>query len=152
MNKNLFGKTINVIYVPVGPFNCWKFWKILRVNPELWGSIIFEPKMANLPKRRVSTEKPLKQFWCTSLLLSLCKTFKQLLEQIQSYDHASFLGLKSPGCPEWVFFRKTINIILIYTLNSLNVQNWNINLPGVILCRFRHQNTGSGDTLFGHPN
>ena len=35
--------------LPIGPFHCAKFKKILTADPELWGCTIFEPKMVHLP-------------------------------------------------------------------------------------------------------
>ena len=41
---------ITFIYLPVGPFHCAKFKKILTTDSELWGCAIVGPKMAHLPK------------------------------------------------------------------------------------------------------
>ena len=60
-----------------------------------------------IASRRFLLEKPLIQFSCISLTLSLCKTFKTLSDWIQSYDDVSFLG------SEWPIFwgGKTITVI-----------------------------------------
>ena len=35
-------------HLPIGPFHCAKFKKILTADPELWGCAIFGPKMVHL--------------------------------------------------------------------------------------------------------
>ena len=35
-------------HLPIGPFHCAKFKKILAADPELWGCAIFGPKMVHL--------------------------------------------------------------------------------------------------------
>ena len=37
-------------HLPIGPFHCAKFKKILTADPELWGYLIFGPKMVHLPQ------------------------------------------------------------------------------------------------------
>ena len=37
-------------HLPIGPFHCAKFKKILTADPELWGCTIFGPKMVHLPQ------------------------------------------------------------------------------------------------------
>ena len=37
-------------HLPIGPFHCQKFKKILTLDPELWGWVIFGPKMVHLPR------------------------------------------------------------------------------------------------------
>ena len=37
-------------HLPIGPFHCAKFKKILTVDPELWRCTIFGPKMVHLPQ------------------------------------------------------------------------------------------------------
>lgn len=53
-------------HVPVSPFHSWKFLKNPWSKSKVMRMCIFCPKMANLPKRRDFSEKPLIQFWCTS--------------------------------------------------------------------------------------
>ena len=40
-------------HLPIGPFHCVKFQKILTADPELWGYTIFGPKMVRLPQTKV---------------------------------------------------------------------------------------------------
>ena len=37
-------------HLPIDPFHCAKFKKILTADPELWGCTIFGPKMVHLPQ------------------------------------------------------------------------------------------------------
>ena len=56
---------------------------------------------------------------------SLCKIFKKFLQQIQSYEDASFLGPKWFICTQqkMFFLKKMFNIILIYLLAPFIWQN-----------------------------
>ena len=36
-------------HLPIGPFHCATFKKILMLDPEFWGCTIFGPKMVHLP-------------------------------------------------------------------------------------------------------
>ena len=61
---------------------------------------------------------PLDPFYCKKLQ-------KKPLELIQSYNETSFLGPKWPICTvKPFFFRKTIDIIFMYLLALLTVQNF----------------------------
>ena len=49
--QNFFGTNhYYYFHLPIGPFHCAKFKKILTADPELWGCAIFGPKMAHFPK------------------------------------------------------------------------------------------------------
>ena len=49
--QNFFGTNhYYYFHLPIGPFHCAKFKKILPADPELWGCTIFGPKMAHFPK------------------------------------------------------------------------------------------------------
>ena len=48
--QNFFGTNRYYFHLPIGPFHCAKFKKILTADPELWGCAIFGPKMAHFPK------------------------------------------------------------------------------------------------------
>ena len=58
------------------------------------------------------------------LVLFIMQNFKKLLQQIQSYEYAPFLGPQWPICPKQKSFSKIINIILIYLLAPFIVQNF----------------------------
>ena len=51
-------------------------------------------------------KKQLIKFLFTYFPLSFCKTFKNFLEQIQSYEDVPFSGPKCPICPGQIFFGK----------------------------------------------
>ena len=63
------------------------------------------------------------------LVLFIMQNFKKLLQQIQSYEYAPFLGPQWPICPKQKSFSKIINIILIYLLAPFIVQNFKKILP-----------------------
>ena len=52
-------------HLPIGPFHCAQFKKVLTTDPELWRCIIFGPKVVHLPK----------QFFFGKLLLSFSSTY-----------------------------------------------------------------------------
>ena len=61
--QNFFGTNhYYYFHLPIGPFHCAKFKKILTADPELWGCTIFGPKMAHFPKW---------EFFSENLLMSL---------------------------------------------------------------------------------
>ena len=71
--QNFFGTNhYYYFHLPIGPFHCAKFKKILPADPELWGCAIFGPKMAHFPKW---------EFFSENLLMSL-------VSFIQAYLHA----------------------------------------------------------------
>ena len=112
----------------LAPFILKYFQKILRADPELWGYVIFEPKMT--PEQiffgtnhYYYLHLPIAPFHCA-------KFKKKMLQQIQSYEDASFLGSKWSICLKQIFFFwKIINIILICLLAPFIVQNFIKILP-----------------------
>ena len=49
--QNFFGTNhYYYFHLPIGPFHCAKFYKILTADPELWGCAIFGAKMIHLPQ------------------------------------------------------------------------------------------------------
>ena len=62
--QNFFGTNhYYYFHLPIGPFHCAKFKKILTADPELWGCTIFGPKMVHFPKWEF--------FFSENLLMSL---------------------------------------------------------------------------------
>ena len=54
---NFFGTTHYYnLHLPTGPFHYAKFKKILTADPELWGWVIFGPKMAHFTKSKSFSE------------------------------------------------------------------------------------------------
>ena len=76
--NNFFFGTSHYYYfhLPIGPFHCAKFKKILTADPELWRCAIFEPKMVYLPQTIFFFGKLLLSFSSTYYPLSLSKIFK----------------------------------------------------------------------------
>ena len=58
------------------------------------------------------------------LALFIVQNLKKFLQQIQSYEDAPFLSPKWSICPKQNFFRKIINIFLIYPLAPLHFVNF----------------------------
>ena len=89
------------------PFILQNFKKNLTADPVSWWCAIFGLKMVHLPQ---------KYFWKILLSFSspywplpLRKIWKKFSQQIQTHDHAPFLGPKWPICPNENFFRKSVN-------------------------------------------
>ena len=99
----------------LAPFILQNFKKILKANPELWGCAIFKAKIAQFAPSNFFLVQTIITF-IYLLALSLCKFKKKILQQIQSYEDAPFLGPKWSICPSNFFFLKIIKIILIYLL------------------------------------
>ena len=93
-------------HLPIGPFHCAKFKKILTVDPELWGCTIFGPKMVHLPQTNFFLFGKHYLFHFHHFPFPLCKVLKKFSQQIQSYSDVPFLGPKWPICPNENFFRK----------------------------------------------
>ena len=99
------------------------FKKIIRTDPGFWAQ--------NNPF--VLNKKILVQTIIITFihLLSpfIVQNLKKFLQQIQSYEDASFSGPKWSTCPKQFFWGKIINIILIYLLAPIIVQNFKNILP-----------------------
>ena len=71
----------------------------LRADLKLWKHAIFGPKMVYLPQRRIFFGKTIKLIFMYLFHLSVYKTFKKSLEQIQSYgfqaQNGTFAGTYS---------------------------------------------------------
>ena len=109
--------------VPICPFHSTKFLKNSYGRSKVTRISHFGHKMAHLIWTNFFRQKPLlisSTYWP----FSLCKTQKNFLQQIQSYENVPFLGSKWSICPKQIFFlEKIINVIFIYLLALFIVQN-----------------------------
>ena len=94
----------------LAPFILQNLKKILRANPELWGCVIFAPKMAHLSWANFFWYKLLWLLSSTHWLFSLFKIFKKFLQQIQSYENVSFLVPNGSFAPNKKFVWKKLLI------------------------------------------
>ena len=101
-------------HLPIGPFHCAKFKKILTADPELWGCTIFGPKMVHLPQTNFFFGKLLISFSSTYYHLLVGKILINFFLLIQSYENAQFLGPKWPISPNETFFRKSLNELCFF--------------------------------------
>ena len=111
-------KTTNKISMYLlAPFILQNLKKILRADPELWGCAIFRPKMTHSSWTIFFWYKPLLLLSFTYCSFSLCTISKnsyrrsrgfgpKMIQRIQSYEHAQFLGPKWP-ISSMRFFQKT---------------------------------------------
>ena len=103
--KIFWYKPLLLLHLPIGPFRCAKFKKI-TVDPELWGCAILGPKMVNLPP--IFFWKIINIILIYLLALFIVQNLKKLLQWIQSYEDAHFLGPKLPISANENFSRKAI--------------------------------------------
>ena len=79
---------------------CKTLKKILKADQELWGCVLFRPKLTHLPQT--------KHFWEKKLFSSThCPIFKKKLEWIQSCQDVAYLCPKWSICPYANCFRKS---------------------------------------------
>ena len=75
--QNFFGTNhYYYFHLPIGPFHCAKFKKILTADPELRGCAIFGPKMVHLPQMRIFFRKPVNELCFFYSCLSACQKSK----------------------------------------------------------------------------
>ena len=105
--NNFFGTNhYYYFHLPIGPFHCAKFKKILTADPELWGCAIFGPKMVHLPQTNF--------FWkiINIILIYLLapfigQNFKKILPADPELWGCAIFGPKMAHFPKWEFFQKT---------------------------------------------
>ena len=88
----------------IGPFHCAKFYKNLTADPELWGYIIFGPKMVP-PLLKFLFEN----YWYHSHLpISpfILQNFKNILPADPEL-WCTIFGPKMAHFPKWKFFQRT---------------------------------------------
>ena len=110
-------KTTNKkIQVPISPFHSAKFKKILWADPELWGCAIFRPKMVHFSGAKFFWYNPLLLLSSTYWSFALCKILKNSYSGSRVMTMHHFWAQNGPFAPNKLFFKKIINIILIYQL------------------------------------
>ena len=97
--------------LPIGPFHCAKFKKIITVDPELWGCTSFGPKMVHLP--------PIFFFFFwggiinTILIYLLASSIVHNLKKILPVDQElwgyTIFRPKMTHFPNWEWKKKTVN-------------------------------------------
>ena len=70
------------------------FKEILRVGPDVWGHAISRLKMAHFPQVRTFSEKTVNIIFMCLLIPFAVQIWIKSLQQIQSYENTTFLGLK----------------------------------------------------------
>ena len=79
-NEFFSRKTTNKICMYLlAPFIPQNFQKIIRSDPELWGCVVFGPKMAHLSRTNFFWYKPLLLLLSANWPFSLCKIFNTFL-------------------------------------------------------------------------
>ena len=105
--QKIFGKNLYYFYLPIGPFHCPKFKKILTADPELWRCTIFGPKMVHL--LRIIFWEIITIILIYLLAPFIMQNFKRFFQQIRSYKDVQFLCPKRPVSSNKNFFRKPVH-------------------------------------------
>ena len=93
-------------HLPIGPFHCAKFKKILTADPELWGCAIFGPKMVHLPQTNFFW-KIINIILIYLLAPFIVQNFKKILPADPELWGCTIFGPKMAHFPKWEFFQKT---------------------------------------------
>ena len=106
---NFFGTNhYYYFHLPIGPFHCAKFKKILTVDPELWGCTIFGPKMVHLPQ--FFFWKIIKIILIYLLAPFIVQNFKKILTMDPELWGCAIFAPKMAHFPKWeFFFRNPVN-------------------------------------------
>ena len=118
MNKFFLGTNhYYYFHLPIGPFHCAKFLKILIADPELWGCTIFGLKMVHLPQK--------KFFWkiINIVLIYLLAPFivqnlKKILPVDPELRGCAIFGHKMTHFPKWDFFSENLLISFFHSCLS----------------------------------
>ena len=92
-------------HLPIGPFHCAKFEKILTADPELWGCAIFGPKMVHLPQT-IFFWKIINIILIYLLAPFIVQNLKKILPVDPKLWGCAFFGPKMAHFPKWELFLK----------------------------------------------
>ena len=95
----------------IGPFHCAKFKNILTADPELWGYVIFGPKIVHLPQTKFFLEIiniTLIYLLHPFILQNFWKTFPAYPE----LWGCAIFGPKMTHFPKWEFFFFSQNLLI----------------------------------------
>ena len=116
--QNFFGANhYYYFYLPIGPFNCAKFKRILTADPELWGCAIFVPKKVHLPQT-IFFLKIINIILIYLLAPFIVQNFKKFFQQIQSYKDVQFFGPKMAPFLKWEFFSEKMLLSLVSFIHA----------------------------------
>ena len=105
--KNFFGTNHYYhFHLPIDPFHCAKFKKILTADPELWGYTIFGPKMVHLPQ--IFFWKIINITLIYLLAPFIVQNFKKILPADQELWGCAIFGPKMSHFPKWEFLSKNL--------------------------------------------
>ena len=105
-------------HLPIGRFYCRKFWKILTADPELWGCVIFGPKMVHLPQT-IFFWKIINIILIYLLAPFIGQKFKKFLPADLELWRCAIFRLKIVHFPKWAFFsEKLLLISLVYFIHT----------------------------------
>ena len=133
--QNLFGTNHHYYFhLPIDPFHCAKFKKILTADPELWGCTIFGPKMVHLPQI-IFFGKIIKIILIYLSASFILQNFKKMYPADPELWGCAIFGLKMTHYLKWEFFSENLLTSLFPFINAyLHAKNqsqiiiyyWNI--------------------------
>ena len=121
-------------HLPIGPFHCAKFKKILTADPELWRCAIFEPKMVYLPQTIFFLESYYYHSHLPIIPFHWAK-FLKILPADPELSGCAIFGPKMAHFPTWEFFSENLLMSLVSFIHAyLHAKNqsriliyyWNI--------------------------
>ena len=107
MNKFFGTNHYYYFHLPIGPFHCAKFQKILTVDSELWWCTLFGPKMVHL-SHTIFFLKIINVILMYLLATFIVQNFKNILPVDPELWGCTFLGPKWPISTNENVFRKTL--------------------------------------------
>ena len=132
--QNLFGTNHHYYFhLPIDPFHCAKFKKILTADPELWRCAIFWPEMVRLPQNYFW--KIINIILVYLLVPFIGQNFKKILPADPELWWCTIFGPKMVHFPKWDFFSENLFMSLVSFIHVyLHVKNqskilmllWNI--------------------------
>ena len=104
-HKQNFSGTNHYYYfhLPIGPFHCEQFFKILAADPELWGCAIFGPKMVHLPQR-IFFWKIINIILIYLLVPFIVQNLQKILTEDPELRGCTIFGPKMAHFFKWEFF------------------------------------------------
>ena len=109
-NKFFFWKKLLISFSSTyWPLSLCKILKILTADPELWGCVIFGPKMVHLRQTKIFLEKIINIIFIYLLATFIVQNFKNSYSGPRVMTMRHFWAQNRPFAQIRIFFRKPVN-------------------------------------------
>ena len=113
--NNFFGTNhCYYFHLPIGPYHCAKFKKILTVDPPLWRCAIFGPKMVHFAQTNFYFWEIVIAFLIYLLDPFLVQNLKEILPVDPEIWGCAIFGSKMAHFPKWEFFSENLLMSLVF--------------------------------------